>query len=133
MDGNKLLTREQFKVECFKRDKNKCVFCDKKAIDPHHILDRKLFTDGGYYLNNAASVCEEHHLECEYTKITLDEVYKAAGIVNPKLPVGFDPSKVYDKWGNEIISEHKRIPGPLFNDTAVQKIFKEQGSIWIFY
>lgn len=130
---SKLLNRETFKKECFKRDRNKCVFCDKEAVDAHHILDRKLFKDGGYYLDNAASVCSEHHLDCEYTKITVQQVYDACSITTPVLPDGFSPYKIYDKWGNEIVNEYKRIPGPLFNDTAVQKIFKEQGTIWIFY
>lgn len=129
----KLLDRETFKKECFKRDKYKCVFCEKEAIDAHHILDRKLFKDGGYYLDNAASVCSEHHFDCEYTKITVQEVYTACAITTPVIPDGFSSDKIYDKWGNQIINEYKRIPGPLFDDTAVQKIFKEQGSIWIFY
>lgn len=34
-----------------------CVFCKKPATEVHHILDRKLFDDGGYYENNGASVC----------------------------------------------------------------------------
>lgn len=133
MDGNKLLTRTEFKTEAFKRDNHKCVFCDKPAIDPHHILDRKLFKNGGYYLNNVASVCSEHHLDCEYTRLTLPEVYKAAGISNPKLPDGFEEGKNYDKWGNIIVNEFKRIPGPLFNDYGVQKIFREQGLLWTFF
>lgn len=127
----KLLDRETFKKECFKRDKNKCVFCDKDAIDAHHVFFH--IKNGGYYLNNAASVCSEHHLDCEYTKITVQQVYDACSITEPILPDGFSPDKIYDKWGNEIINEYKRIPGPLFNDTAVQKIFKEQGNIWMFY
>lgn len=129
----KLLTRENFKKECFKRDKNKCVFCDKKAIDAHHIIDRKLFKDGGYYINNAASVCSEHHMLCEETKITLEEVYSACRIENPIFPDFFDENKIYDKWGNIIVGEYKRIPGLLFEDDAVQKIFKRQGNIWIFF
>lgn len=84
-------------------------------------------------IDNAASVCSEHHLDCEYTKITVQQVYDACSITTHVLPDGFSPDKIYDKWGNEIINEYKRIPGPLFNDTAVQKIFKEQGTIWIFY
>ena len=55
-----LLSRAEFRDSVFKRDKNKCVFCDKAAIDAHHIIERKLWNDGGYYLNNGASVCEEH-------------------------------------------------------------------------
>lgn len=97
-----------------------------------HIIDRKLFEDGGYYLNNGASVCSEHHLLCEYTKIT-EEVYKACHITSPVLPTSFDKNKEYDKWGNIIVNEFSRIPGKLFKDTAVQKIFKTQGNIWIFF
>ena len=50
-----------------------------------HIIERKLFDDGGYYLNNAASVCEHHHIECEKTLITVGEVYKAAKITEPNV------------------------------------------------
>lgn len=55
-----------------------------------HIIERKLFDDGGYYLNNAASVCEKHHIECEKTLITVEEVYKAAKITDPKRPEYFE-------------------------------------------
>jgi 5-methylcytosine-specific restriction endonuclease McrA len=60
-----LLTREQYKNAVFKRDNHTCIFCDLPAVDAHHILDRKLFADGGYYLSNGASVCEQHHWDCE--------------------------------------------------------------------
>ena len=98
-----------------------------------HIMDRKLFKDGGYYLNNAASVCSEHHFDCEYTRISVKSVYEACKIKNPILPEGFEKDLEYDKWGNIIVDQYKIIPGPLFNDTAVQKIFKENGTIWKFY
>lgn len=130
---SELLSRENFKKECFKRDKGLCVFCKEKAVDAHHIIDRKLFSDGGYYLDNSASVCSEHHILCEKTIITLEEVYSACNIKNPIMPNFFEKDKIYDKWGNVLINEFKRIPGPLFNDTAVQKIFKQQGNIWIFF
>ena len=133
IDGNTLLSREQFKEACFKRDNYKCVFCDKPSRDSHHIIERKLFDDGGYYLNNAASVCEEHHIECEKTLITVEAVYAAANITEPKRPEYFGKGLIYDKWGNVVVSDIKRIPGLLFEDTAVQKIFKEQGNIWIFF
>jgi len=129
----KLLSRGTFREECFKRDKGKCVFCNEPSVDAHHILDRKLFSDGGYYLDNAASVCSKHHLDCEYTRISLESVYEACGIKEPVLPDGFSKEAVYDKWGNKIVSDYQRLPGPLFHDTAVQKIFKERGDIWMFY
>lgn len=128
-----LLTREKFKEACFKRDNHTCVFCNLPAVDAHHILDRKLFSDGGCYLDNAASFCEHHHMKCETTEISLEDLYKACGIQTAVLPEGFDPDLVYDKWGNIIIGPDSRKPGPLFHDTAVQKIFKSTGRIWIFF
>lgn len=35
-----LLSRENFKTQCFKRDRNKCVFCDKDAV-------QKIFKEQG--------------------------------------------------------------------------------------
>ena len=133
IDGNTLLSREAFKNACFERDNHTCIFCKEPSQDAHHIIERKLFDDGGYYLNNAASVCEKHHIECEKTLITVEEVYKAAKITDPKRPEYFERGLVYDKWGNIVVSDIKRIPGLLFEDTAVQKIFKNLGTIWMFY
>lgn len=133
IDGNTLLSRDDFKIACFERDNYTCIFCSKFSVDAHHIIERKLFEDGGYYLNNAASVCEEHHIDCEKTLITVEAVYLAANITNPKRPDYFEKGLIYDKWGNIIVSDVKRIPGLLFEDTAVQKIFKNLGTIWMFY
>ena len=70
----KLLTRDNFRDSVFERDNHKCVFCNEKAVDAHHILERRLWKDGGYYLDNGASVCEEHHLACERTDISVEDV-----------------------------------------------------------
>lgn len=129
---NKLLSREDFKKFAFLRDAGVCVFCGKPAVDAHHILDRKLFSDGGYYLGNVASVCEEHHWHCERTILTVEQVRLRAGIQVPVLPEFWDPSKIYDKWGNEILPDGMRKKGLLFMDDGVQKIFKSQGLLWIF-
>ena len=32
----------------FKRDANLCVICHAAASDAHHIMERRLFDDGGY-------------------------------------------------------------------------------------
>lgn len=126
----KLLTREQFKELSFKRDRHTCVFCNKKSEDPHHIIDRKLFSNGGYYLDNCASVCHEHHWAVERTDISVEEVRKACGITNIILPEGFDSSKIYDKWGNIILSNGRRKPGSMFFEENVQKILKDK--LWLF-
>lgn len=72
----KLLTRQEFKEEVFKRDGYKCVVpgCEQEAVDAHHIMERKLFSDGGYYLNNGASLCSEHHLDAETGNISVKEI-----------------------------------------------------------
>lgn len=125
----KLLTREKFKEEVFARSKGKCVFCDAIAVDAHHILDRKLFPDGGYYLSNGAAVCEDHHLECEYTVISVEEVREKAGITEYVLPPGFFQKVTYDKWGNLVNLDGTRCAGPIFEDTGCQKALKAKGKI----
>ena len=123
---NKLLSREQFKELVFKRDKYKCIFCDKPAVDAHHIMDRKLWTDGGYYLFNGASVCEEHHWAVERTDISVQEVWAKCGITEPCLPPHLDPTLNYDKWGNIMLDNGMRKPGEMFHLENVQKILKDK-------
>ena len=130
MNNLKLLTREQFRDLSFKRDKFTCIFCSNTKISCHHIIERKLFPNGGYYLDNGASVCDEHHWACEKTEISIDDVRKACGITNIILPEGFDPTKIYDKWGNIILPNGKREPGHLFFEENVQKILKDK--LWLF-
>ena len=128
-----LLSREQFSSEVFKRDKNTCIFCEKPAIDAHHILDRKLWNNGGYYLSNGASVCASHHWDCEKTLISVEDVRKACGIQEFILPENFSFNLSYDKWGNIIKEDGYRIKGPLFEDDGVQKILKQSGLLYLFY
>lgn len=128
----KLLTRENFSKLVFKRDNYTCIFCEKPAVDAHHILDRKLWKDGGYYLSNGASVCEDHHWECEKTTISVNEVRLAAEIKQWTIPENLSKEKNYDKWGNIELDNGFKIPGPLFNDDGVQKIFKKQGMLYLF-
>lgn len=125
-----LLDRKTFSAEIFKRDGHKCVLCGAPAVDAHHILDRKLFADGGYYLSNAASVCNPCHLRVEATTVTVEEVRAACGITAPVLPEWLDPSKRYDKWGNEVLADGTRIPGPLFGDDGCRKALQGAGLLW---
>ena len=129
----KLLTREEYKKAVFSRANNTCIFCNKAAVDAHHILDRKLWSDGGYYLSNGASVCEEHHWECEKTLITVESVREACSITSFILPDGFSYNLSYDKWGNKILENGFRKKGILFEDDGVQKILKKSGLIYLFY
>lgn len=121
---DRLLTRDAFRESVFKRDGHKCVFCKETATEAHHILDRKLYPDGGYYLSNGASVCNPCHMKCETTEFSVELVRETCGIIDPVLPPGFNSSTIYDKWGNEHAPDGRRFQGPLFQDTAVQKLLK---------
>lgn len=117
-----LLTRDEFRESVFKRDGYKCVICGEPAKDAHHIIERRLFPDGGYYINNGASLCEKHHLEAEMTTLECDDIREAAGIKTIVIPPHFYEDAEYDKWGNQILKNGTRLKGELFNDTSVQKI-----------
>jgi hypothetical protein len=121
----KPLTRDEFRNGVFKRDNHKCVFCGEPAKDAHHILERRLWGDsGGYFLANGASVCEKHHLDCEMTIISCEEIREKCGITETLIPEHFYDEYRYDKWGNIILNDSRRVKGELFNDESVQKILK---------
>lgn len=127
-----LLTRDKFREAVFARDNRKCVFCEKHAKDAHHILERRLFSDGGYYLDNGASVCHEHHIKCETTEISVEDVRAACKIQKKIVPLHLYPDQVYDKWGNPVIENGRRLKGELFHDESVQKILKQGNMLDLF-
>ena len=116
-----LLTREEFDKYVKLRSMGYCVFCERPAVDAHHVLDRKLFPDGGYYLGNGAALCADHHKRAEETTLSVEEVRAKACIVEPVLPPGFDSAKSYDKWGNQVLSPELILLGPLKLDTGCRR------------
>jgi hypothetical protein len=118
----KLLTRDEFRNAVFARDKNLCVICKEKGQDAHHILERRLFGNGGYFLDNGATLCGIHHILAEQTILTCEEIRQAAGILLAVLPDHLYPDDRYDKWGNIILPNGTRLKGELFEDESVQKI-----------
>lgn len=84
---NKKQIRENFRTVVFARDHGKCVFCDKSAVDAHHITDRSEMPNGGYILENGISVCDEHHMMCEKFHITDGDEWH----------YGFHPNDLYKK------------------------------------
>ncbi len=127
-----LLTRDDFREAVFKRDKKLCLVCNKPAKDAHHIIERKLWEDGGYYLDNGSSLCEECHIKAEMTLISCEELRTLAGILKPIIPSHLYDDQVYDKWGNIILPNGTRLRGELFDDISVQKILKEGGVLDLF-
>lgn len=119
-----LLTRDEFREAVFARDNHTCVFCSASAVDAHHLIERRLFEDGGYYIDNGVSVCGEHHLACEQTTISTDDARRAAGITKVVLPEHLYSDQDYDKWGNPLLANGQRLRGELFWDESVQKALK---------
>lgn len=117
-----LLSRDEFRNAVFARDGHKCVVCGAPAKDAHHVLERRLWTDGGYYLENGVSVCSEHHLEAERTTLSCEELRRLAGIETFPLPEHLVVDENYDKWGNPILPNGLRMKGELFDDESVQKV-----------
>lgn len=104
-----LISREQFAAQVFARDKNTCVVpnCNAPAVDPHHIIERRLFCDGdplpgGYDVNNGASLCEIHHIHAEKGYFPPQALRYWIGIKTTILPAICKKEKLYDKWGDEI-------------------------------
>lgn len=131
--NNQLLTRNEFREEVLFRDNNLCCICKKKAVDAHHIIERRLFNNGGYYLNNGASLCEECHIKSEKTEISCNQLRDACGIDEIIIPDHLYRDNEYDKWGNIILNNGQRVKGELFYDESVQKIINPLLNIFTDY
>ena len=77
--------RAHFRDAVFTRDRYTCRVCGRVwsakdadpalgRIDAHHVLDRHLFPNGGYVMENGITVCAEGedscHMKCEQYHIT---------------------------------------------------------------
>lgn len=116
-----LLTRNEFRNAVFARDK-RCVECSAPYQDAHHIMERRLWPDGGYYLNNGASLCGECHLKAESTELGCASLRLRCGIKKVLLPPHLYQDQKYDKWGNICLPNGTKLKGELFYDESVQKI-----------
>lgn len=120
-----LLSRDAWREAVFTRDGRECVICSAPAVDAHHIIERKLWPDGGYFVDNGASLCAHCHLRAERTLLSCEELREAAGIMNTLLPPQFELDEQIDKWGNRLGTDGRRYPGELFYEEQVQKVLGE--------
>ncbi len=135
---SKLLTRDEFSKAVFERDGMRCVMCGTfphdnvfvTNLDAHHIMERRLFPDGGYYLDNGATLCSGDmpgggcHLKAEQTLFECDQLRVQCGIKEIILPPHLYRDQIYDKWGNPVLMNGTRLRGELFDDESVQKVLK---------
>lgn len=124
-----LLSRDEFRNSVFSRDGYKCVICGAPHQDAHHIIERRLFSDGGYYLDNGATLCGDCHIKAETTEISCEEIREKAGISKVVLPDDYYSDHRYTKWGDIILDNGLRMKGPLFYDESVQKILSLGGKL----
>lgn len=106
--------------------------CVVPAADAHHIIERRLWNDGGYYVENGAGLCEPHHFEAETTDLSADDLRALCGIDETALPPHLPPDQQYDKWGNVINDDGTRSPGELFWDESVQKVLARGSALPLF-
>lgn len=131
---DELLSREEFKRLVFERHQGVCAVCQKRpAEDAHHILDRKLFADGGYYLDNGVAVCSGCHWDCETTRLPVSSLLPLIGASAPRLPPSLRPGRDYDKWGNALREDGSRSPGPLIHDDGARKALAQGGALGLIY
>ena len=142
-----LLDRDSFREAVLARDGYRCVLCGRAAdsypggvrLDAHHIIERRLFADGGYYLSNGATCCSREsalesscHLRAEQTLVSPEELRAAAGIERIVLPPTLTGDDPVDKWGNFILPDGRRSPGELFADSSVQRVLASGGVLDLF-
>lgn len=112
------MDREDARRQTFERDKHRCVFCGEKALDAHHILERRLWEDGGYHLDNLISVCGPCHLACERTLLSVEDCREAADIRCVLVPAHLYADTRYDKWGNVLLDGGRILMGDLFDESV---------------
>ena len=127
------LGRDGFREAVISRSGGKCVLCKAPASEAHHILDRRLWTDGTYglMLGNGAAVCNPCHLQCEMTTISVEQVRIAADILEFPLPSCLVSKRTYDKWGNQVMADGTRRWGPL-RDEGVERVLQRGGVMGLF-
>lgn len=132
MCAEKLLTRDDFRNGVMARSSGKCVVCKEPATASHHIIERRLFDNGGYYLSNGAALCDTCHIKAEETTYSVEDVRAAAGIVKATTPDHLYDDTVYTKWGDAVQPRGERLRGELFHDESVQKILKQGGKLGLY-
>ena len=133
MSAATLLTRDGFRTGVFARDGHRCVLCRGTArLDAHHVLNRNLWADGGYRLDNGVSLCPQHHLAAEHTVLGVEELRAAAGIRDATLHDDGVAGQRYDTWGNPIFPDGHRRRGELFFTDGAQAALRQGGVLPLF-
>lgn len=125
------IEREFFQLDVFNRDSHRCVWCGRTDnLVAHHLIERRLWPDGGYVSDNGVTLCPACHYDAERTDINVEDLRYKAGIKRRILPPQLEIDAIYDKWGNEILPNGQRVRGELMSDESVQAIL--HGHLYLF-
>lgn len=127
-----MMTRDEFREAVFARDGGRCVKCGQPGVDAHHLIDRSLWPDGGYLLDNGVTLCAGCHLKAERTQLSCWDLRLSAGITRRIVPPGFSDINEYDHWGNVDAGGKVRHVGPLYDRPNVQKALSDGGVLGEF-
>lgn len=103
--------------------------CAAPATEVHHLLERALFRDGGYYLSNAASLCNPCHALAEDTTLTRSALSQKAGIDHPYTPEFLCDYDV-DKWAN-VLGDDLLHPGDLAATPGCARVIERAQAGWV--
>lgn len=96
--------RKQFRHDCKERDKHECIipWCNNSPDEVHHIIERRLWDEGGYIKNNGASVCNKHHRYAEENHIPPQAFWLWADVAPADIPLPDQLDTIdVNKWGDE--------------------------------
>jgi hypothetical protein len=115
------MDRAAFREAVFARDhKSLCLLWSTRAKMLITSMERRLWPDGGYILENGATLCGPCHVKAEQTLIRPNWLRVNIGLPTVLPPHLYDDQE-YDKWGNPYIAIDRRMRGELFDDESVQK------------
>ena len=115
-----MLGRDEWRSAVIARD-GTCVMCTEAGSEVHHIIERRLFPDGGYYMANGVTLCRGCHLRAEESAFTCEQLREAAGISVTLLPFSLAGDERYDKWGNALVGA-VLYPGPLWDEAMAKRV-----------
>lgn len=144
-----LLGRDGFESAVRGRDGRCCVVCGARdeaqggtaKLVAHHLLNRRLWEDGGDYLENGVTLCDAAGdsaasclVKAERTLISCEELRARAGIRFALLPeqLDQDEGERYDHWGNQVLPTGVRLKGELFGDAECQRALAAAGVLGEF-
>jgi hypothetical protein len=108
MSHKKKQVREQFRLEVFKRDRNRCRVCGRKLgdlgveiifdlLDAHHVMPREDMPNGGYVKENGITLCKIAPEGVAPCHMKAEEWLK-----NNEGEPGFDPDSLYRLIGSSL-------------------------------